>query len=321
MTKEVVRPRVSLGLPVFNGEKYLAETLDAILAQTYRNFELIISDNASTDGTEAICRAYSANDGRIHYHRNETNLGLSKNYGRVFELSSGEYFKWVTYDDLLAPEYLDSCVEVLDSDPSVVVVHSKSYRIDESGEIRGSYDYDMNLESPRLQDRFRDLVTVRHSCNESQGLIRSDVLARTPLQANFVGSDRTLMAELGLRGRIHVLPEYLFFRRDHPQTGSNIPIQERSNWFDPAGSGRLRLPHCREVVEYFISLHRVPLRFAERLSCYVILLKYARTRRRLLLSEIKVAFNLILRRSKLMRSLLAAIKRPPPTVSSNQTQR
>ena len=108
------KPRVSIGMPVFNGENYLAEALDSLLTQTFSDFELIISDNASTDKTEEICRAYAVRDQRIRYFRNQENLGASRNYNRVFELSSGEYFKWAAHDDLCAPEFLGRCVDVLD---------------------------------------------------------------------------------------------------------------------------------------------------------------------------------------------------------------
>ena len=96
-------PRVSIGLPVYNGDNYLAETLDSILAQTFTDFELIISDNGSTDRTEAICRRYAAQDHRVRYVRNPSNLGAARNYKRAFELARGEYFKWNGHDDPLAP--------------------------------------------------------------------------------------------------------------------------------------------------------------------------------------------------------------------------
>ena len=85
------KPRISIGMPVFNGEKFIAETLDSLLTQTYSDFELIISDNASTDNTEQICRKYASKDPRINYFRNKSNFGAAKNYNRVFKLSSGEY--------------------------------------------------------------------------------------------------------------------------------------------------------------------------------------------------------------------------------------
>ena len=102
--------RVTIGLPVYNGETYLEETLDSILNQTYTEFELIISDNGSSDGTRLICEEYAAKDDRIKYYRSVKNLGAAPNYNRAFELSSGEYFKWADYDDPLAPEFLSKCV-------------------------------------------------------------------------------------------------------------------------------------------------------------------------------------------------------------------
>src|SRR5436190_12174806 len=93
-------PIVSIGLPVFNGERYLRQALDSLLGQDFQDFELIISDNASTDRTAEICRAYVAKDRRIRYYRNESNIGSAPNYRRVFELARGEFFKWCSHDDV-----------------------------------------------------------------------------------------------------------------------------------------------------------------------------------------------------------------------------
>src|SRR5208282_399437 len=101
------RPMVSIGLPVYNGEAYLRQVLDSVLAQTFSDFELIISDNASTDCTEAICREYAAADARIRYHRQARNRGATWNFRQVALLSSGQYFLWTSHDDLLAPTYID----------------------------------------------------------------------------------------------------------------------------------------------------------------------------------------------------------------------
>ena len=113
-------PKVSLGLPVYNGENFIAQAIESILAQTFTDFELIITDNGSTDRTPKICEAYAARDRRVAYSRNPENLGAAPNFNRAFALSSGRYFKWVAHDDLIAPEFLARCVKVLDNDPSVV---------------------------------------------------------------------------------------------------------------------------------------------------------------------------------------------------------
>src|SRR5579871_3942080 len=113
--------RVSIGLPVHNGERYLREAIDSLLAQTYRDFELIISDNGSTDGTEAICRAYAAADPRIRYYREEQNRGCAWNWNRVFALARGEIFKWAAHDDVCAPRLVERCLEALDRCPEAVL--------------------------------------------------------------------------------------------------------------------------------------------------------------------------------------------------------
>src|SRR6266850_1186232 len=133
-------PRVSIGLPVYNGERYVEETLDSLLAQTYEDFELIICDNDSGDRTQEICQSYAAKDRRIRYGRNPTNLGAAKNYRLTFELSSGEYFRWATCDDLFAPTSLERCIEVLDRELSTVLVYPKTKLIDDRGRIISDYD-------------------------------------------------------------------------------------------------------------------------------------------------------------------------------------
>ncbi len=107
-------PKVSVGMPVYNGAETLPAALDSLLAQTYTDFEVLINDNASTDATEAICRAYAARDSRIRYERNSANLGAAGNFNRVFERARGAYFKWFACDDLLAPDYLAECVAALE---------------------------------------------------------------------------------------------------------------------------------------------------------------------------------------------------------------
>ncbi len=99
-------PKVSIGLPVYNGEDLLPETLDSILAQTFDDFEVVISDNASTDGTPEICRAYSRSDERIRFERANSGISIPNNFKRAFRLSRGRYFKWHAHDDVLDPEFL-----------------------------------------------------------------------------------------------------------------------------------------------------------------------------------------------------------------------
>jgi len=261
------RSFISIGLPVFNGANYLPEAVRSILEQTHSNFELIIPDNASTDETPEICHAYAAADQRIRYHRHETNRGASWNYRRVFELSSGRYFKWAVHDDVLGPEFLSRCLEALEGDPSATLCYTPTRFIDERGELSGTYRTTLDdVSSPKPQKRFRDLILTDHLCLEVFGLIRSRVLRMTPLIEDYVASDRVLLAELGLRGRLLEIPEALFFCRDHPERSVRaLPFHKRIAWYHPASSGKSTFPHWRFYAEYFKCLKRVPLQRSERL--------------------------------------------------------
>jgi len=263
---------------VFNGEKYLEEALNSILAQTYTDFELIISDNASTDRTQQICRAYAAMDSRIRYYRNERNLGAPRNFNRVFELSRGKYFKLAAHDDVLAPEYLQKCVSVLDKDPSIVLCHSKTGRIDEQGVLVGTYDHKMRIDSPKSHERFRDLISIKYNpCWPIFGVVRESILGMTPLHGNYPGADGNLLAEIGLYGRIYEIPEYLFFRRDHPQAytrrycgdqpfKSIDEYRKLMAWW--ASDSLIDITTLKNCCEFFRSVRRVPLKWSERMLCY-----------------------------------------------------
>ena len=302
--------RVSIGLPVYNGEKYLEETLDSILAQTYQDFELIISDNASTDDTPRICRTYASKDSRIRYYRNERNFGASKNFNLVFERSSGEFFKWAPHDDIVAPEFLSRCVSVLDQDQSIVLCYSKTGYIDEHGELVGTYDYEMRkIDSQKTHERFGDLIEFGYPMEAIFGLIRASSLRGTLLIGNYIGADRNLLAEIGLIGRIYKIPEYLLFIRSHPQSYSNriktLPSsRERLVWWDPKKAGQISFTY--NIIEYFRSIRRFPLKWSERLLCYAQIIKWFIKKGWMLIGlDVERAFLL---RSSLGRKLDSAAK-------------
>jgi glycosyltransferase involved in cell wall biosynthesis len=273
-------PRVSIGLPVFNGENYIEDTLDSILAQTYTDFELIIVDNASTDQTPRICREYAAKDKRIRYHRNKINIGAVANFNRAFKFSSGEYFKWAAHDDVLAPEFLATCINILDSDPSIVLCHSKTGCIDEHGKLVGAYNYKVRSDSLKPHERFGDLIVERgqDSWVLIFGLIRTNVLRRTQLMGSYIGSDVNLLAEIALIGRIYKIPELLFFRRSHMQSyvdrasSKRFSHQEEMAWWTKNYS--FSFLHWRIFFEYFRSVRRFPLKWSDRMLCYAQILKW-----------------------------------------------
>jgi glycosyltransferase involved in cell wall biosynthesis len=218
-------PRVSIGVPVYNGERFLGRTLDSLRAQSFTDFELIISDNASTDGTRSICMEYAARDARIRYVPSPVNNGAAWNMNRVVELATGEYFKWAMADDLCVDSFLAQCVAVLDRDPGVVLVCSRTMLIDESDKELKRVESSWNLQSPRAEDRLRHTILWGgHWVNADalQGVIRRAALARTHLVPRYQGGDKRPIAELSLAGRFVELPEFLLLRRTHDQSsGTN----------------------------------------------------------------------------------------------------
>jgi len=288
------KPRVSIGLPVYNGENYLKDAINSILAQTFTDFELIISDNASTDKTSEICKAYAEKDTRIHYYRAEKNLGAAWNFNRVFELSAGEYFKWVAHDDLVAPDYLSKCIEVLDNDDSIILCNSKVEFINEYGDVIAAYIMKQNdVNSRKPQDRFGYLIYFNHFCFDVFGLIRSDALRKTRLIKSYPGSDRALLAELSLIGRFYETPQFLFLHREHEErsTRAYLNLQLRAGWFDTSKEGKITLPRWRIFFEYLISVNHYSLGMYDRACCYAHLGNWLRMYYRGMAKELIFAFK------------------------------
>ena len=147
-------PRLTIGLPVYNGEKYVAEAIEALLGQTFEDFELIISDNASTDGTAGICRRFGKQDSRIRYVRQPRNIGIAPNHNFVVHEARGELVKWASHDDLYARDMMERCVQALDENPQVVLAHPWTAMIDGSGQVTAAIEYPLNTASPSAPERW-----------------------------------------------------------------------------------------------------------------------------------------------------------------------
>ena len=276
MTNSRHGPRVSIGLPVYNGERYITETLDSLLAQTFGDFELIICDNASRDRTEKLCRAYAAKDSRIRYVRNSINLGAPKNYRLAFELSSGEYFRWANCDDLFAPTSLACCVEVLDREQSTILVYPRTMLIDERGQIIGEYEDGLHLQFARASERFVQLCLRLGLVNAIYGLIRADILRNTALIRNFISADMALLAELTLYGKFWEIPEVLFYRRLHPGASSSYKrLDQLQEFYDPNSKGRMSFTQWRRVLADWQSVSRASLPFCEKMRLNVFVVRKA----------------------------------------------
>lgn len=270
-------PRLSIGLPVYNGEDFLPHAIDSILAQTFTDFELIVSDNASTDGTRAICEAYAKRDARVRYHRNDVNIGATQNWYLVHKLSTAGYFASAAHDDVYEPDYMRSCIEVLDKDPSVVVCHAKTMTIDEHGALLGPIDIEVDTMSPRPHERLRQLLTVDYMCIQLYGVMRSAALARAQVFQGYYGCDRNMLLELCLMGKIAEVPRHLFRHRLFAGALGVIVQSGKSaaemTAIDPGTDWRRRSVGSILWRNYFRSVARLVSPFGERLRCYVELVR------------------------------------------------
>lgn len=268
-------PKVSIGLPVYNGERFLAETIESVLAQTFTDFELILSDNGSTDHTQEICLEYVLRDQRVRCVRSEVNQGASWNYRRVFELSQGKYFRWAPADDLFAPESLAECVATLDENPDAVLCYPKTLLINEAKEVIGTYDDDLDFRSSDPVDRFYEAIRRNRLINAIYGLIRSEDLRSTALMGSYPGADVTLIAELSLHGSFIEIPRPLFLRRMHGASSTSMTTMESvQEFFDPKKKGKLFLYLWTHLFHHAAAVRRAPLTVSKKAALFGVLLRW-----------------------------------------------
>jgi glycosyltransferase involved in cell wall biosynthesis len=214
-------------MPVWNGEEYLRDGLDSLLGQTFDDLELIISDNASTDATQAICEEYADRDSRVRYYRNARNIGLQANFARVLRLATAPYFMWGCPDDLWDPSYVAKMVAVLDDRESVVLSGSSAAQIDRDGVQLGHFD-NVSVLSPRgIRARAHRFICTPPGGGHATliyGLMRTPVIQRVGLFAppgkarhqdrGYYATDLLTLFRLLFEGDFHVVDETLYFHRD-----------------------------------------------------------------------------------------------------------
>ncbi|MGE3619308.1 MAG: glycosyltransferase family 2 protein [Acidimicrobiia bacterium] len=261
------RPLVSLGLPTYNGARYLAATLDSLLAQDLEDLELVISDNGSTDETPDICRAAAERDARVRYHRVEQNQGAGWNYNRVLELARGPYFKWAADDDVCLPDFLRRCVELLDADGAAILAWPRTLLIDADGApMRPLDDDDLEGREADPVARLERILRNRMEWHPVFGVIRTPVLRSTRGIGSFVSADVALLAELALRGQFHQVPDRLFHRRYHEKRSiaANPSFRAHAAWYQPDRRDRPVLPNARLVRELLVRAAEAPISRRDR---------------------------------------------------------
>jgi glycosyltransferase involved in cell wall biosynthesis len=271
---------VSIGLPVYNAGAMLAPNLAAVMAQTFEDFEFIICDNASTDGTSEQCRELAASDPRVRYYRNDENIGAAANHNRVAELATGEYFKWCGHDDLIEPTFIERCVDVLDKDEErrFVLCFSLLDSLDESGEPVGDPVQSPVFADPAPHERLRSFWAAPRMHQVIYSVIRRRELMSTGLIGEWYGSDRQTLVELALLGGFARVEDVLFHHREHPGRSQYVPDKRIWMLAGAAGNGARELGYWRRVGYLWEILNREYLTPKARFAVASEYTKYAAAR-------------------------------------------
>jgi glycosyltransferase involved in cell wall biosynthesis len=252
--------RVSIGLPVYNGERFLSRAIESILAQDFGDFELIIADNASTDRSCDIAAEYALRDNRVTVHRSDINRGAAWNFNRCVHLAEGHYFKWAAHDDELDATCLTQFVRVLDEEPDIVLCFSRTLQINSDGIIVKELPSWHAVDESPGRRASKVLLSMNH-CTAMFGLTRREQLLRTQLEGSYGSSDRALMAQLALMGKLYEVPAFLFRNREHTErSGGAIVDRRRRNAFvDPTRNARWSMPRWQLLLGYVHAFASAPV--------------------------------------------------------------
>ncbi len=257
--------RVTIGVPAYNAGRYLPQALDSLLAQTYTDLEIVVSDNASTDDTGDIAREYAARDPRVRYSRNPENIGAGRNFIRCVELARGELFRWASADDLSAPTFVERCVEVLDANPDVVQAYPRVTLIDSHGTALKQYDEKIQTLDASPRRRYLHVIRNIELVNALYGVMRTEILRKTSIHGTYLGADVVVQTEIALYGKIWEIPEYLFFRRFHPGAHSSMTPAEQQTFYNPKVRSSLSLQRWRSTGESVRAIVRSPISLRDKL--------------------------------------------------------
>jgi glycosyltransferase involved in cell wall biosynthesis len=291
--QSAAEPVVTIGVPVYNGERYLAQCLDSLLAQTFRDFILLISDNASTDGTAQICQRYARQDPRVHYHRQQTNIGMYPNLNFLLRSARTRYVKLANADDFWVPAMLGEALAALERDPAVVLCHPRTVLVDANGAEIRRYDRHLNLVDDDPVARFERVLMELGLVNQLMGVIRVDaVRSALPLMSH-TRADRVFLAELSLYGKILEIPDYHYFRRFH-KTSSSWDRASEAHQIERVfseGTQRIRFEAWKYHFGLFRRVLHSSLSYREKVGAIRLLVKQAVWDRSALLRECRQLFR------------------------------
>ncbi len=290
MKMTISPPPVSIGVPVYNGENYLSECLESILAQSFGDFKVVISDNASTDGTADICEAYRQRDSRIQVIRHPMNIGAAKNFNFLFQTTTEEYFKWCAHDDILAPDYMQKTMALMKDRPEASLCHSQTVIFNDAKEELGVFAPNFHMPANDPVARLREIILRGQRCYEVFGIFRRRMLENTDLIGNYRGGDNVLLFRLALLGPFAIVDEPLFYLRRHEKQSTMLvqDSQAYHQWFT-GERAKLTFPDWRFLRETWRAPAGLSLGFSDRMRCASVLLAETYRRRSRLRQNLRVA--------------------------------
>ncbi len=258
-------PLITIGVPVYNASAHLRSTLDSLLAQTFTDFELVVSDNASTDSTQDIVEEYRRKDRRIRYERHAVNIGANGNYAGLIGMARGALFKWSSASDWCAPTFLERCKSVLLAHEDTVLVAPRTRLFEDSTAEYRDYEWDLEVLDETPSERLKRVASDLALNNAMNGLIRTAALRSAGAMGPYIGADVVLMGELALRGKFRLVEERLFYRRMDVATAT--AMQARSAvWTHhyPTRSARSLFQGAKRHLGWAKGVVRAPIPLSER---------------------------------------------------------
>jgi len=247
------KPIVSIGFPVYNGERYLRLALDSLLAQDHPSFEIVLSNNGSTDSTDAICTAYARQDPRIHYLSSSMNRGAAWNFNHVVNNARGKYFMWAAHDDIWRADCLSLYSNALDRDARAVLVYCRAQPIGSEGQSIGPPYSGFANDSPSSRARFRRVLEHWELHAAIYGMFRIEALKRTRLLLSCVSADVILIAEVALQGTTIELAESCSMKRIPDPGVAYRTRAEQLQYLNPL----LTMKRPRRFLGFFVTLEAV----------------------------------------------------------------
>lgn len=260
-------PLVTVGIPVYQGERYLPETLASVMAQDHPAVEILISDNGSSDGTEEICRAAAAGDDRVRYLRYEDNRGGTWNYNNLIREARGSLLTITAADDVKLPTFVSSCVAALETAGSgCVLAMTRTRIIDEHGDVVEDLgDARLTIDEPTPHQRMAHFMRAQ-APHLVYGLVRTETFRATRGFRPVVGDDYVMLTELATRGFFTLVPEQSFLQRKHPLAHSADRAGDVT-FYRPQGHGRFAFPHTRLDVDLLRACLVAPLPVTGKTRC------------------------------------------------------